>query len=155
MDSYLIFKTLHIISTTVLFGTGAGIAFFLLFSRFTPDIAAKFFAARSVVLADAIFTAPSAVLQPLTGIWLIWQGGYDWTEPWLLLTYVIYVMVGACWLRVVWIQLQLRTILGRCLKTGEAPPDRFHHLFRQWMILGCPAFAGLVIVFFLMVAKPT
>jgi uncharacterized membrane protein len=107
-----------------------------------------------VVLADTIFTAPSVVLQPLTGIWLIWYGGYDWTEPWLLLTYAIYVMVGACWLRVVWIQLQLRKILGRCLKTGEVPPDRFHHLFRQWMILGCPAFAGLVIVFFLMVMKP-
>ena len=75
MDWYQIVKTLHIMSSTVLFGTGAGIAFFMLRSHFTDNVHEKYFAARNTVLADYIFTAPSVITQPLTGAWLVWQWG--------------------------------------------------------------------------------
>ena len=154
MDLYLIIKTLHIISSTVLFGTGAGIAFFMLRSHFTDNIHEKFYAARNTVLADYLFTAPAVIAQPVTGFWLVWQGGHDWMDLWLTATYAIYIIAGLCWLPVVWIQIQLKNMAAQAVETGEALPERYYKLFKIWFLLGWPAFIGLVIVFFLMVFKP-
>lgn len=148
MDYYLIIKTLHIISSTVLFGTGAGIAIFMLRSHFTDNIHEKFFAARNTVLADYLFTAPAVIAQPLTGAWLVWQGGHDWMDAWLAWTYIIYIIAGACWLPVVWIQIQLKNMVAKAVETGEALPARYYRLFKIWFLLGWPAFIGLVIIFF-------
>jgi uncharacterized membrane protein len=154
MDLYLFVKTLHILSSTILFGTGIGIAFFMLRSHFTDSIHEKFYAARNTVLADYIFTFPAVIIQPLTGIWLIYLVGYNWTDLWLVATYIIYIIAGACWLPVVWIQVQLKKMAAQSVKTGEPLPPRYHKLFKIWFLLGWPAFIGLVIVFFLMVVKP-
>lgn len=155
MDLYFIVKTIHIISSTVLFGTGLGTAFFMLMSRFTDNLQEKFFAARTTVLADYLFTAPAVILQPVTGFWLIWKGGYDPMAPWLAWTYGLYILAGLCWLPVVWIQIRLKQMLKTALDTGAPLPEAYHRLFRIWFLLGWPAFLGLVAVFFLMVAKPT
>ena len=154
MDWYLIIKTLHIISSTVLFGTGAGIAFFMLRSHFTDNIHEKFYAVRNTVLADYLFTAPAVIMQPATGFWLVWQGGHDWMDLWLSTTYAIYIIAGLCWLPVVWIQIQLKNMAAYAVETGELLPERYYKLFKVWFLLGWPAFIGLVIVFFLMVFKP-
>ena len=155
MDWYSIIKTLHIISSTVLFGTGLGIAFFMLRSHFTDNLQEKFFAARNTVLADYLFTAPSIIIQPLSGAWLIWKGGFDPAALWLMWTYGIYTLAGLCWLPVVWIQIQLKQMVRAALDSGTSLPDRYHRLFRIWFILGWPAFLGLVAIFFLMVVKPS
>ncbi len=155
MNAYLLVKTIHIIAATVLFGTGFGIAFFMFCSCFTGDLQEKFYAIRTTVLADYLFTAPAAVLQPATGAWLIWEGGLAWTEPWLLATYVLYTIAGMCWLPVVWIQIRLKRIVAVCLSSGKPLPDEFHRLFRVWFLLGWPAFTALIAVFFLMVTKPS
>jgi len=154
MDIYLIIKTLHIISSVVLFGTGIGIAFFMLRSYFTDNIHEKFYAARNTVLADYLFTTPAVIAQPLTGVWLVWQGGYDWMDLWLAATYVIYIIAGLCWLPVVWIQIQLKNMATHAVETNSALPARYNTLFKIWFLLGWPAFIGLVAVFFLMVFKP-
>lgn len=155
MDLYLLIKTLHILSSTILFGTGIGIAFFMLRSYFTDNIHEKFYAARNTVLADYFFTFPAVVVQPLTGIALIHMGGYGWHDLWLNLTYVIYVIAGLCWLPVVWIQIQLKNMISDSIKHGVDLPARYNQLFKIWFLLGWPAFTGLVAVFFLMVIKPT
>ena len=154
MDLYLIIKTIHVISSTILFGTGIGIAFFMLRSHFTDNIHEKLYAARNTVLADYLFTVPAVFIQPVTGIWLIWQGGYDWMDLWLSATYVIYVIAGLCWLPVVWIQIQLKNMAAHAVETSEVLPERYYRLFKIWFILGWPAFIGLIVVFFLMVFKP-
>jgi uncharacterized membrane protein len=154
LSLFLIVKTLHIISATILFGTGLGTAFFMMRSHYATDLREKLFAAKTTVLADYLFTAPAVIAQPLTGIGLILLGGYSWTDRWLMLTFVIYIIAGLCWLPVVWIQIQLKQMISGCLASGEALPERYHRLFRIWFILGWPAFIGLVIVFFLMVVKP-
>ncbi len=103
MSAYFIIKTIHIVSATILFGTGLGIAFFMFRSWFTRDLHEKFFALRTTVLADYLFTAPAAVLQPVTGAWLVWNDGFEWTDGWLLATYILYAIAAGCWLPVVWI----------------------------------------------------
>jgi uncharacterized membrane protein len=155
MDWYSLIKTLHIMSATVLFGTGMGTAFFMYRSHFTNNIDGKLYAAKNTVLADYIFTLPAGVIQPITGIWLIWHVGYNPFDYWLSVTYGLYVFALICWLPVVWIQIQLRQILIECAKAQKTIPDRFHKLFRIWFWLGWPAFISLAVVFYLMVTKPT
>ena len=153
MDWYIVIKVLHIIGSTVLFGTGIGIAFFLLRSHFTDDIREKLYAARATVLADYLFTLPAVCIQPLTGAWLIWRVGYDWTEPWLTATYGLYLFAGVCWVPVIWIQIELKKMLLVAASTGADLPPRYAWFFKLWFALGWPAFLALVAVFYLMVAK--
>ena len=154
MDWYLIVKTLHIISSTILFGTGIGIAFFMFRSMFTSNIQEKLYAVKNTVIADYIFTFPAAIIQPISGIALIQMAGYDWMSYWLVLTYVIYIVAGVCWFPVVWIQIQLRNTVVEAVANDIDLPDRYNKLFRVWFLLGWPAFLGLIVVFYLMVAKP-
>ncbi len=151
---YFIIKTIHIISSTILFGTGLGIAFFMHCSSFTQNIQQKYFATKFTVLADYIFTAPAVVLQPITGWWLITQGGHDPAALWLQITYGLYVLAGLCWLPVVYIQIRMKQILADCIDTNSVVPPTYHKLFRIWFCLGWPAFLSLVAIFYLMVTKP-
>jgi len=154
MEIYIFIKTVHIISSTILFGTGAGIAFFMFRTYSTNSLQEKYYAARTTVLADYLFTFPAVILQPITGFWLIANSGYEWTNLWLVLTYIIYAITGVCWLPVVWIQIKLKNMLATCMESNSDLPKRYHQLFKIWFILGWPAFIGLLIVFYLMVAKP-
>lgn len=154
MTLYFVIKTLHIISATILFGTGIGIAFFMFCSRYVKNIHEKYYAARFTVLADYVFTAPAVILQPLTGIWLVLNGGFDPMAFWLKASYGLYILAGVCWLPVVWIQIRLRKIAAQCAKMGTEPPPHYNRLFRIWFGLGWPAFLSLVAIFFLMVMKP-
>jgi uncharacterized membrane protein len=155
MNPYFLIKTIHVMSSTILFGTGLGIAFFMFRSRYTNNLHEKFFALRTTVFADYVFTAPAAVLQPATGAWLIWYDGFNWAEEWLLASYLLYFIAALCWLPVVWIQIELKQIVASCLSSGDPLPPRYHRLFQIWFLLGWPAFIGLVAVFFLMIVKPT
>ena len=154
MDLYLAIKTLHIISSTVLFGTGLGIAFFMFRSRSTKNLDERHFAARTTVMADYLFTFPAVIVQPLSGAWLIWKGGYSWMDTWLVWSYVLYLVAGLCWLPVVWIQLRLSKLVADALRNGTALDDSYYRLFSYWMLLGWPAFVSLVLIFLLMVFKP-
>ena len=131
-----------------------GFAFFFFQANKEKDLAARYFAARATVLADFIFTLPAVIIQPLTGFWLIYHSGFAWTSPWLVATYILYVAVGLCWLPVVAIQISLKVILRNCIQSNTPLPDSYERLFRLWFLLGWPAFVGLILVFFLMVAKP-
>ncbi|WEK56807.1 MAG: DUF2269 domain-containing protein [Candidatus Brevundimonas phytovorans] len=153
--TYLILKVIHILSGAVLFGTGAGIAFFMLRAHATKDPRTVASVGRIVVLADFVFTASAVVVQPLSGLALIYLQGYSLTEPWLMAAYALYVLIGACWLPVVWLQWRM-VKLGEGAETAGTPlPPAYHRLFRAWFILGWPAFAGVLGIYALMVAKPT
>lgn len=154
MDAYLIVKTLHIVSSTILFGTGLGIAFFMVRSQFCENIVEKHYAARTTVLADTLFTLPAVIVQPVTGFWLILHGGYEWTEFWLVATYISYAIAGACWLPVVWLQIEMKNMLAAAVESDGVLPPRYFRLFKIWFALGWPAFIGLIAVFFMMVMKP-
>ncbi len=154
MDWYLIIKTIHIISATILFGTGLGIAFFMFRSLFTTNIHEKFYAARNTVLADYLFTLPAVIAQPASGVLLIMLGGYEWTDAWLLWSFALYLVAGLCWIPVVFIQIKLKNLVKLAIENDTPPPVQYNTLLKLWFILGWPAFISLVIIFFLMVLKP-
>jgi uncharacterized membrane protein len=155
MDLYELIKVVHVLSATILFGTGLGTAFFFWRAHAVENEDGRLFAARTTVLADYVFTAPAVVLQPLTGVWLVTQAGIEWNDLWLTATYGLYALAAICWLPVVVIQLRMKRMLER-EATGEAIDRQlYERLFRRWFILGWPAFGGLIAVFFLMVLKPS
>ncbi|MFC3182552.1 DUF2269 family protein [Cypionkella sinensis] len=154
MDAYLTARWLHILSSTVLFGTGMGTAFQMVWAMRTGRVETIHSVASGVVVADWIFTTPAGVIQPLTGLWLIHLAGYSLTEPWLLATYALYATAFLCWAPVVVLQLRIRDMAAQALAAGTPLPALAHHYYRIWFALGWPAFAALVAVFWLMVNRP-
>lgn len=154
MDSYFLLKTAHILSATLLFGTGLGTAFFFWMAHRRGEVAAIAVTARHVVWADALFTTPAVIAQPLTGWWLMQRIGYDFSQSWLQAALGLYLLAGLCWLPVVWIQIRLRDLAEAAWRSGTALPARYHRLARLWFLLGWPAFLAVNATFWLMVRKP-
>jgi uncharacterized membrane protein len=113
------------------------------------------FAARTTVRADFLFTLPAVVLQPLTGAWLIANGGIDPKASWILISLGLYILAGLCWIPVVWLQIKMKGMLKSKVAGGIFDPEKYERLRRLWFLLGWPAFLGLIAVFWLMVAKPS
>lgn len=151
---YAIVKTLHILSATVLFGTGLGTAFFMWRANLTGDVRVIASVAKQVVLADWLFTTPTVIFQPLSGIWLAQQAGYAW-NGWITLSLALYGLAGMCWLPVVWLQLRMQKVAEGALQLKQPLPTQYHLYARVWFWLGVPAFLSMVSVFFLMVLKHT
>lgn len=151
---YLWVKWIHILSSTILFGTGIGTAFFMFMANRRGDIAGIAFAARHVVIADWIFTTPAVVIQLLTGLWLVHLGGFALFGGWVLGGLLLYGFAGICWLPVVWMQIRMRDMAKLALASGEPLPPLYWRYERAWVVLGGLAFPAIVVVFWLMVVKP-
>jgi uncharacterized membrane protein len=154
MLSYLVIKYLHVIGATVLLGTGAGIAFFMLLAHRTGDPRTVAAVARMVVVADMLFTASAVVLQPITGALLALRLGYSLTEGWIVLSFALYLIAGAFWLPVVWMQIKMRDLAEQACACGQPLPAVYHWLFRWWLVFGFPAFGAVLAIFWLMIARP-
>jgi uncharacterized membrane protein len=151
---YVTVKWLHILSSTFLFGTGIGSAWYMLFANISRDVRAIAVVSKYVVIADVVFTASTAIIQPLTGFYLIHLAGYPLHSRWIMWSLALYVLAGACWLPVVWLQMRLRDLAREAAGTGIDLQPRYWHYFRIWVALGVPAFFAFVVIFWLMVAKP-
>ena len=154
MNEYELLKWVHILSATLLFGTGLGTAFQGFFGQLggNPQVAA--IVMRNVVRADWLFTATSGIVQPVTGILLARAAGYGLGESWLVLSYILYAVAALCWIPVAFIQIKLRNLAEGAAHSGTALPPEYHRLMRIWFILGWPAFIALIGVFYLMVVRP-
>jgi uncharacterized membrane protein len=154
MTLYFLLKFLHAIGATVLLGTGAGIAFFMLAAHLSRDPAIIAGTARIVVRADFLFTATAVVAQPITGVLLAQNVGYSLLDGWIVWSIVLYFVTGAFWLPVVWMQIRMRDLAAAALRENRPLPPQYHRLFRWWFAFGFPAFAAVLAIFWLMVARP-
>lgn len=152
--SYEIWKWLHVLSSTVLFGTGMGSAYYMFFASRTRDPRVVASVVGLVVWADWLFTTTTIVFQPLSGLFLARIAGFPLASPWLLWTYALYVLAGVCWLPVVWMQIRMRDMARQAVAEQTELPALYWRYLRYWVLLGIPAFFALVIVFYLMIAKP-
>ena len=152
--TYFVLKYFHLIGAAVLLGTGAGIAFFMLMAHRTGEPAVVAAVARIVVIADFLFTATAVVVQPITGLLLVHHLGYDLTDAWIVASIALYLLTGAFWLPVVWMQAEMRRLAARAAVAGEPLPERYHRLFRLWFAFGFPAFAAVMAIFWLMMTRP-
>ena len=154
MTAYFLLKVLHIVSSTVLFGTGLGTAFFKWAVDRSGNVSAIRVVSEKVVLADWLFTTPAIVVQPITGIILADRMGYPLDHGWLLCAFCLYVFAGVCWIPVIGLQIRMRDLARAAERDGTPLGAKYWRLARQWFWLGVPAFASIVTVFWLMVWKP-
>jgi uncharacterized membrane protein len=152
--SYVVVKWAHILSSTLLFGTGLGSAFYMFFTSLTRDARATAVVVRYVVIADWAFTTPTIILQPLTGFYLLHLAGFPLNSAWIVCSVALYLLAGACWLPVVWMQIKMRDMAAEAARSNSDLPPLYWKYLNRWIALGIIAFLSLVIVFYLMVAKP-
>ena len=152
--TYLWVKLLHILSSTLLLGTGLGIAFFMLRAHRRGDPAVIAATASTVVIADACFTAPAVLIQLSSGLWLAHYAGMPLSMFWLKTALLLFFVVGACWLPVLCLQIRARNLARTALTSNTALPPAYFRVMRWWFWLGWPAFIAVLTIFWLMVFKP-
>lgn len=151
---YLLLKYLHVLGAIVLLGTGTGIAFFMLMAHRTKDAAFVARTAGVVVVADTLFTASAVIAQPITGYLLADMMGVSLWEGWLGLALLLYGVAGVFWLPVVWIQARMRDLAREATLAGQELPPAYHRLYRIWFLFGFPGFGSVMIILWLMIARP-
>ena len=149
-----ILRWLHVIGATVLLGTGAGIAFFVLMAHRTRDPHLIAHVAGTVIVADTLFTATAVIAQPATGLLLARETGWALTEGWVSLSIALYAVTGLFWLPVVWIQIRLRDLARQAARTGVDLPPEYDRQFRIWFVCGIPAFLAVLTILWLMLTRP-
>ena len=151
--TYTTLKTLHLLSMVLLFGTGLGSAFYKWMADRSGNLAHIAITNRHVVLADWIFTTPTVIFQPLSGLWMVHLLGLPLSTPWIAISLGLYVLAGLCWLPVVWLQIRMQRIAAAAFAGQSALPPTYWRLARWWFWLGVPAFSAMVLVVALMVSK--
>jgi uncharacterized membrane protein len=154
MNMYAIVKVIHVISATILFGTGIGIAFFKWIVDRSGDVAAIRVVSERVVVADWIFTTPAIVVQMISGLYLALTAGFSMTHGWLLCAIVLFFVAGGCWIPVVALQIRMRDLVRHAHNSGLPLPEQYRRDSRVWFWLGVPAFSSLIAIYWLMVTKP-
>jgi uncharacterized membrane protein len=154
MTLYLVLKWLHVIGATVLLGTGAGIAFFMLRAHTTRDPKIIAAVASIVVLADYVFTLSAVVVQPVTGYALAAAVGYPLDSLWIVASLALYVFTGLFWVPVVFMQKRMRDLARAASEAGSPLPEEYFRLYRHWFAFGFPAFFAVLAIFWLMIARP-
>ncbi|OOY05868.1 DUF2269 domain-containing protein [Thioclava sp. F28-4] len=153
--TYDVLRFLHVIGATVLLGTGAGIAFFMVISNRSKDARLIAHVAGIVVLADTVFTATAALFQPMTGYLLARETGWPILQGWVAWSLALYVFVGLFWLPVMWMQIRMRDLAIAARDAGAPLPALYHRLYRWWFAFGFPAFAAVLAIIWLMLTKPS
>lgn len=147
-------KYLHVLGAIVLFGTGLGTAFQMWRANKTGNPGTIAAVAKNVVLADWVFTTPAVVLQPVTGIYLAYLGGWGWETKWLQASAALFVLAGMCWLPVVWLQMRMAQLAETAAQGAEPLPPRYRRYVTIWFWLGWPAFSAVLVILLLMIDKP-
>lgn len=154
MTLYFFVKYLHVLGAIVILGTGWGIAFFMLMAHRSGDASFIARTAATVVFADMLFTMTAVLLQPVTGGVLMMLSSTAVTELWLSTSLALYAMAGLFWVPVIFMQIEMRD-LARTAAARNAPlPTRYFTLVRRWMLFGIPGFGSVMMIVWLMIAKP-
>ena len=151
--SLLSLKYLHIISMVLLFGTGLGSAFYKWMADRTQNVQHIAMTNQHVVLADWLFTTPTILVQPITGFWMAYQLKLPLTTPWIVATLILYVLAGACWIPVLWLQIRMQALSNAALINHTQLPAMYWRYVRRWFWLGVPAFIAMMLIVLLMIFK--
>jgi len=154
MTLYFLIKYLHLLGAIAILGTGTGIAFFMLMAHWSRDPAFIARTAATVVIADMLFTLSAVILQPVTGGVLIALSGTAVAERWLATSLGLYLVAGLFWIPVIFMQIEMRDLTRMAAARQEPLPPRYFALFRRWFVFGIPGFGSVMMILWLMIAKP-
>jgi uncharacterized membrane protein len=154
MTLYFIIKYLHVLGAVVILGTGSGIAFFMLMAHRSRDAAFIARTAAVVVIADMLFTLSAVIAQPITGGLLMMLSSTAISEGWLATSLALYALAGLFWVPVISMQIEMRNLARIAAEKSQPLPPRYFALFRRWFVFGIPGFGSVMMILYLMIAKP-
>jgi uncharacterized membrane protein len=154
MEPMILLKYVHVVSSTLLFGAGLAIAFFMLMAHRIRDPKVVAAVAGMAVTANLVFTLTAGIVQPLTGFGLMAMQEVSFSAPWVVAAFCLFVCVGACWVPVVLLQVRMKALAEQAVLAGAPLPEEYQRLYGRWLVLSCPAFAALIAIFYLMIAQP-
>ncbi len=150
--SYALLKAIHILGMSLFLGAGLGTAFLKLNVDRTRDPKLIAWALGHVVLADWLFTVPSGVIMPLTGLMMT---GWTWEMRWIQWGLGLYVVAGIFWLPAAFMQVKMRRLAEQAVASDSPIPSEYWRLTRWWAALGVPAFVAAALTIYIMVTKRT
>ena len=148
-----VLKSLHILGAVLFLGVGLGSAFYKWRADRSGDPKVIAWCQRQIVLADWLFTVPSAIIMPVTGFALLHVYHMPWTTDWVMWGIIGYTVSGLLWLPAVYLQMKMRRLADEAVANDTALDPEFETARRIWLALGFPAFIIAVIVVTLMTAK--
>lgn len=152
--TFVLVKTVHVLGAVLFLGTGLGSAW----TKFRADRSGEpvvvAWAQREVVRNDWLFTVPSGIVMPVTGLWLASLYGLPWTTGWVMLGIGCWALAGVCWVPAAYLQIRMRTLAEQALADQAPLPDAFHRANLVWTLLGVPAFVAAMVAVWVMIAKP-
>lgn len=151
--SYNILIFIHITSVVLLLGVGGGSAFYKFMADKSQNLEVIVHTNKMVVLADWLFTTPSAILQPVTGILLMTSMNISLWTPWLLTSIILYVFAGILWIFAVLLQIRMKNIALLAEQNNSILGSDYFKLVSHWIWLGVFSFLAMGGVFYLMVFK--
>jgi uncharacterized membrane protein len=151
---YTLLKYVHEAGAAIIVGTGAGIAFFVLMAHLSRDVSFIARTASRVAFANLILTA-AIFTQPLFGVLLLRAAGISMKESWVIASLVLYAAAGLLWLPVVWMQERMTELAEAAATSREPLPQTYHRLFRLWYTFGLFGFGAVMVILWLMIAKPS
>jgi len=154
MNLYFFVKYLHVLGAIVILGTGTGIAFFMLMAHRSRDASFIARTASTVVIADMVFTLTAVLLQPVTGGVLMTLSSTAFSELWISTSLGLYAVAGLFWVPVIFMQIEMRDLARHAAAESAALPPRYFALFRRWFAFGIPGFGSVMVILWLMIAKP-
>jgi len=150
---YVALKALHILAAMLFLGTGFGSAWYKWRAWRSGEVAAIAFVDREVVFADWLFTVPSGIVLPATGVAMVAIMRAAWTTPWIAAGVAFYAVAGLTWLPAAVLQLRMRRWSAAAQAQGGALPPDYHRAQRIWIALGVPSFLAAIATVAVMAAK--
>jgi uncharacterized membrane protein len=151
--TYLTLKYMHLLSMVLLFGTGLGSAFYKWMADRSRNVTHIAIVNKHVVLADWLFTTPTVLIQPITGIWMLYLIHIPLTTSWVVISLALYALAGLCWIPVVWLQIRMQKLAQLAVEQKTDLDSQYWRYARIWFYLGIPAFTAMVFIVLLMVMK--
>lgn len=94
------------------------------------------------------------LIQLGTGLALLYVTGYALSDRWVFWGLVLYFFAGACWIPVLWMQIRMRDLAAKAVAQETSLPDAYWVFDKWWIVAGSLAFPAVIVIFYLMVAKP-
>jgi uncharacterized membrane protein len=149
----VVLKALHVFAAMLFLGGGLGSVYYKIRAYQGGDLGVIAFCDREIVRADWLFTVPSGLTLPVTGIAIALLYGLPLTTPWILTGIVGWAVAGLTWLPAAFLQLRMRRLAAAALASGAPLDPAYHAAHRTWMLLGVPSFTAALVVIWAMVAK--
>ena len=155
IDVILALKFVHVLFAAVMFGAWLAAACFMVFARRSGNASVVALVSLFVVRIELFVVAPAMVLQPVTGVPLETVIGLSNIDNfWIDSSILVYAIVVLAWLGALRAEFVIRRMARQASLGGTKLGKNYSRVFRIWSGFAALIFAGLVLLYLLMVWQP-